>query len=115
MHAVGQLLTADWRSFCSERTEKTQHCYGIQNVALHAIFFTSSTLTLLLFPPGSRKRQREETGEFWRRPGKTLDFLPMSHKIANEDSSEQILRGSLRALTPLDPDDTFLIGPSEDF
>lgn len=67
----------------------------------------SMAKTCLLFPAGSRKKQQESTGELWRGPDTTLDCLLSSRRKGNEDSSEQILRGSPGALIPLDPDDTF--------
>ena len=83
------------------------------------LFFLSQAVPLsmiepsLLFPPGSRKRQQGGTGESCRGLDTAMDALLSSCQKPNEDSSEQILRGSPRALTPPDPDDTFLIGPSE--
>ena len=74
----------------------------------------SAFKTHLFFPPEFRKRPQRDTGEWWRGPDKSLDFQLRNRRKRNEDSSKQILRESPRALAPLDPDDTFLIGPSED-
>lgn len=73
----------------------------------------SAPKTCLVFVSGSKERLQEGTGGLWRGQHKSLDSLLSSCQKPNEDISEQILRGSPRALPPLDPNDTFLIGPSE--